>query len=174
MMKPIPFRLSHEKFHIWDITHKAQILGPELLEFSEIWGILTFKAVYLCLMGAGRIYCVSQYFSTIWLSQKKPHCFSAHMRHIYLDNNIGIIENLANISKFLILRKPKYVPDVCHTTNFFTKWENYTSKVYMIQISAWYVENWGKTDFRCSNCRIREIPLMRRDEIVFNSDMFRP
>ena len=57
-MKPIPFRLSHEKLYIWDITHKAHILGPESLEFSKIWGILTFEAVNLSLMGADQKLCV--------------------------------------------------------------------------------------------------------------------
>ena len=40
MMDLISFQLSHAIFAIWDITQKAHILDPQLLEISKIGGIL--------------------------------------------------------------------------------------------------------------------------------------
>ena len=130
------FLLSHRDFMLWDITQKAHISGLQILEISEIWDIFDNEAVNLCLMGADQFFSFWVPFSTYLLSQK-TFKVSIHIYGTYiLVNIIGNVGFLAIFWKFLIFRRPKYVPYVCHTTFIFRLWDNYTSEVYMTQVSA--------------------------------------
>ena len=81
-MDLISFRLSHAIFAIWDITQKAHILDPQLLEISKIWGI--FHKLRLISVPDGCkpiVFQPSNLYCNRVVSQKYI-CWCAHTRHI--------------------------------------------------------------------------------------------
>ena len=81
-MDLISFRLSHAIFAIWDITQKAHILDPQLLEISEIEGIFhKLRQISVpdgckpIIFMPGNLYCIR-------VVSQKYIFWIAHTRHI--------------------------------------------------------------------------------------------